>query len=238
MAEVAGRTQMAFRRNGRGIQGSDREPVRRFPRTGNRGADCADQHEQSQAHRPGEGDQNQGCRRPERDQRHELNLPAAASSAVIAPAPDSDLAAIFGAGGTLARTLRGFRFRPQQLAMAVAVARAIAERTALVAEAGTGTGKTFAYLVPALLYGGKVIISTGTKNLQDQLYNRDLPTVRDALQVPVSTALLKGRANYVCHHYLEGALADGRFASREDVAHLHKIARFAKVSRTGDRAEP
>ena len=101
-----------------------------------------------------------------------------------------------------------------------------------MAEAGTGTGKTFAYLVPALLSGGKVIISTGTKNLQDQLYNRDLPTVRDALQVPVSTALLKGRANYVCHHHLEGALADGRFASREEVAHLHKIARFAQSTQT------
>ena len=85
--------------------------------------------------------------------------------------------------------------------MAEAVAAAIASRSALLAEAGTGTGKTFAYLVPALLYGGKVIVSTGTKTLQDQLFERDLPLVRGALKLPVTLALLKGRANYVCHHY-------------------------------------
>ena len=84
----------------------------------------------------------------------------------------------------LARAHPGFRFRPQQLAMADAVARAIANRSALLAEAGTGTGKTFAYLVPALLFGGKVIVSTGTKTLQDQLFQRDLPMVRDAIKVP------------------------------------------------------
>src|SRR5439155_13240434 len=123
-----------------------------------------------------EGGQTQGCCRAKRIQRHELSLPVAARNDVIAPEPDADLAAIFGAGGTLARALRGYRFRPQQLAMADAVAGAIARRTTLVAEAGTGTGKTFAYLVPALLYGGKVIVSTGTKTLQDQLFQRDLPT--------------------------------------------------------------
>jgi ATP-dependent DNA helicase DinG len=150
---------------------------------------------------------------------------------------DENIEAAFGADGALSRAVPGYRMRLQQIDMARAIARAMRDNSLLVAEAGTGTGKTFAYLVPALLSGGKVIISTGTKNLQDQLYNRDLPTVRKALRVPVSTALLKGRANYVCHHHLEGALADGRFASREDVAHLHKIARFAKVSKTGDRAE-
>ncbi|HEY5292916.1 MAG TPA: ATP-dependent DNA helicase, partial [Burkholderiales bacterium] len=150
---------------------------------------------------------------------------------------DDQLEAVFGADGALSRAIPGYRMRRQQIEMAQAIAQAMRDNSLLVAEAGTGTGKTFAYVVPALLSGGKVIISTGTKNLQDQLYNRDLPTVREALQVPVSTALLKGRANYVCHHHLEGALADGRFASREDVAHLHKIARFAKVTRTGDKAE-
>src|SRR5471030_3153508 len=150
---------------------------------------------------------------------------------------DDQLEAVFGASGALSRAIPGFRIRRQQLEMAQAIAQAMRDNSLLVAEAGTGTGKTFAYLVPALLSGGKIIISTDTKNLQDQLYNRDLPTVRAALKVPLSTALLKGRANYVCHHHLEGALADGRFASREDVAHLRKIARFAKVSRTGDRAE-
>ncbi len=150
---------------------------------------------------------------------------------------DSQLEAIFGADGALGQTISGYRVRRQQVDMALAISQAMRESSLLVAEAGTGTGKTFAYLVPALLSGGKVIISTGTKNLQDQLYNRDLPTVREALRVSVSTALLKGRANYVCHHHLATALADGRLASRQDVAHLHKIARFAQVTKTGDRAE-
>ena len=125
----------------------------------------------------------------------------------------------------MARALPGFHFRPQQLAMADAVATAIASRRALLAEAGTGTGKTFAYLVPALLYGGKVIVSTGTKTLQDQLFQRDLPAVRDALRVPATLALLKGRANYVCHHHLERAAAEGRLPSREDARHLDRQVR-------------
>jgi len=150
---------------------------------------------------------------------------------------DAELAAIFGDGGTLARTLPGFRFRAQQLAMAQAVARAIALRQPLVAEAGTGTGKTFAYLVPALLYGGKVIVSTGTKTLQDQLFERDLPLIRDALAVPITVALLKGRANYVCHHHLERTAREGRLPSREDARHLPKIVAFARASERGDRAE-
>ena len=135
----------------------------------------------------------------------------------------------------LAGALPGFRFRPQQLAMADAVATAISRRSALIAEAGTGTGKTFAYLVPALLYGGKVIVSTGTKTLQDQLFQRDLPLVRDALKLPVTLALLKGRANYVCHHHLERAAADGRLPSREDARHLPRIIAFSRASETGDR---
>jgi ATP-dependent DNA helicase DinG len=119
--------------------------------------------------------------------------------------------------------------------MADAVAAAITGRSALIAEAGTGTGKTFAYLVPALVYGGKVIVSTGTKTLQDQLFQRDLPLVRDALKLPVTLALLKGRANYVCHHHLERAAAEGRFPSRDDARHLVKIVAFSRASDTGDR---
>src|SRR5205823_12623884 len=91
---------------------------------------------------------------------------------------DATLSSIFGEGGVLSHSLPGFRFRSQQLAMAQAFGRAIASRTELVAEAGTGTGKTFAYLVPALLYGGKVIVSPGTTTLQDPLYGRDVPPVR------------------------------------------------------------
>lgn len=121
--------------------------------------------------------------------------------------------------------------------MARAVADAIATQGTLLAEAGTGTGKTFAYLVPALLWGGKVIISTGTKNLQDQLYLRDIPVVRKALNAPVSVALLKGRANYVCHFHLDRTLQNGRLTSREDVGYLREIARFIQTTGTGDKAE-
>jgi ATP-dependent DNA helicase DinG len=150
---------------------------------------------------------------------------------------DAGLAAIFGEGGTLARALPGFRLRPQQLAMAEAVAAAIGARGTLIAEAGTGTGKTFAYLVPALLYGGKVIVSTGTKTLQDQLFQRDLPLVRDALRLPATLALLKGRANYVCHYHLERAASEGRLPSREDARHLPKIIAFSRATASGDRGE-
>jgi ATP-dependent DNA helicase DinG len=121
--------------------------------------------------------------------------------------------------------------------MAGRIADAIAANRVFVAEAGTGTGKTFAYLVPALLAGGKVIISTGTKTLQDQLFQRDLPSLREVLKVSASIALLKGRANYVCHYHLERALADGRFQSRTEAAHLRTIARFAKTSKSGDKGE-
>ena len=145
------------------------------------------------------------------------------------------VAGAFAPDGPLARAIPGFGARPQQRQMAEAVAEALQARTVLVAEAGTGTGKTFAYLVPALLAGGKVIVSTGTKTLQDQLFGRDLPLVRDALGVPVTVALLKGRANYICHYHLERARRDGRFESRADVAHLERIVRFARTSPTGDR---
>jgi ATP-dependent DNA helicase DinG len=121
--------------------------------------------------------------------------------------------------------------------MAQAVAHAIEQRQPLVAEAGTGTGKTFAYLVPALLYGGKVIVSTGTKTLQDQLFERDLPMIRDALAVPITVALLKGRANYVCHYHLERTAREGRLPSRADARYLPRIVAFARASQRGDRAE-
>jgi ATP-dependent DNA helicase DinG len=148
-----------------------------------------------------------------------------------------DLAPIFAAGGPLDRAVPGFRQRAEQLEFAQAVLEAIEKGTALIAEAGTGTGKTFAYLVPALLAGGRVIVSTGTKTLQDQLFHRDLPRVRHALGSTVDVALLKGRANYVCLHHLEGAAAQGTFAAREDAAHLQKIRRFAATTMTGDKSD-
>ena len=149
----------------------------------------------------------------------------------------NQLAFLFSPDGALAKHIPNFRSRPQQLEMAQAIAEAISTNRQLITEAGTGTGKTYAYLVPALLAGGKVVISTGTKNLQDQLYQRDLPTVRDALKVPVSTALLKGRSNYLCHHHLERAQSDGRFTTREDARHLAKIVKFAGITQTGDKSE-
>jgi ATP-dependent DNA helicase DinG len=148
----------------------------------------------------------------------------------------NDLEALFAETGSLARAIPGYKLRQQQVEMANAVAEAIDSRGLLIAEAGTGTGKTFAYLVPALLAGGKVVISTGTKTLQDQLFSRDIPTVRRALRVPVTVALLKGRANYVCHYHLERQVADGRFVSRADVGHLQAVARYARTSKTGDRS--
>lgn len=143
----------------------------------------------------------------------------------------------FALDGPLAIANPGFKPREQQTEMAKAIGKALADYRVLVAEAGTGTGKTYAYLVPALLSGGKVVISTGTKTLQDQLFNRDLPFVRAALKVPVSTALLKGRANYVCHYHLERNAADGRFVSQQDVVDLRAIVRFSQVTSTGDKAE-
>ena len=101
-----------------------------------------------------------------------------------------DLKPYFAGNGPLARAIPGYRFREQQLEMAQAILDAIEREGVVVAEAGTGTGKTVAYLVPALLAGGKVIVSTGTKNLQDQLFHRDIPAVRRALKVPVTVALL------------------------------------------------
>jgi ATP-dependent DNA helicase DinG len=145
--------------------------------------------------------------------------------------------AAFGPRGPLAAAVPGYRTRPQQIEMALRVAEAIRDNTVLVCEAGTGTGKTFAYLAPALLSGGKIIISTGTKTLQDQLYHRDLPTLRNALKVPATTALLKGRANYVCHYHLERNLAGDRLGSRETAAHMRVLSRFARVTRTGDKSE-
>lgn len=122
--------------------------------------------------------------------------------------------------------------------MAQAILAAIEARGVLAAEAGTGTGKTFAYLAPALLAGGKVIISTGTKTLQDQLCDRDLPAVREALGSGATVARLKGRANYVCLHRLERAVAEtAQPRAREDAAALRQIERFARASSTGDRAE-
>ena len=149
---------------------------------------------------------------------------AARSSAFL-----SSLQEIFSPDGLLAQAIPGYRVRGQQVEMAERIAAAIQNNSVFIAEAGTGTGKTFAYLVPALKSNGKVIVSTGTKTLQDQLFNKDLPMVREILKAPVKIALLKGRANYVCHYHLNRALADGRFLTREDAADARRISVFAKT---------
>ena len=140
-------------------------------------------------------------------------------------------------GGALAANIPGFTPRPAQREMAATIERVLGDADVFIAESGTGTGKTFAYLVPVLLSGKKTLISTGTRHLQDQIYHRDLPQVRDALKVPVSVALLKGRANYLCHHRLARTAAEGRFASRTQTAEFQKLVEWARRTRRGDIGE-
>ncbi|MDJ0807015.1 MAG: ATP-dependent DNA helicase [Gammaproteobacteria bacterium] len=149
----------------------------------------------------------------------------------------TDFAEIFGPQGWLARRLEGYSHRPQQQEMAEAVARILEEGGVLICEAGTGTGKTFAYLVPALMSGLRVIISTGTKNLQDQLFHRDLPMVRRSLSSPLSIALLKGRANYLCIHRLDATLVEDLRLSKVQLEHLRQIRSWSMSTQAGDIAE-
>jgi ATP-dependent DNA helicase DinG len=140
-------------------------------------------------------------------------------------------------GGALANAIPGYAPRPAQQRLGVAIAETMADRGALVAEAGTGTGKTYAYLVPALLSGQRVIVSTGTKALQDQLYHRDLPKVREALGLGLRTALLKGRSNYLCLQRIELAKGAPVFSGREQIAQFERIVQWSKRTRRGDLAE-
>ncbi|VFR97254.1 DinG family ATP-dependent helicase YoaA [plant metagenome] len=152
--------------------------------------------------------------------------------------PDTEIAGLFALDGPLAATSASYRVRASQVELAEAISETISRRATLVAEAGTGTGKTWAYLVPAFLRGGKVLVSTGTRTLQDQLFLRDLPRLRDALAIPVTAALLKGRANYVCHYHLERLEGEeGGLRSRAEIGQYRRIQVFASQSRTGDRAD-
>ena len=143
----------------------------------------------------------------------------------------------FSEKGDLSKNIDGYRVRQEQIDISILIDEAITHKKKLIVEAGTGIGKTFAYLVPAFLSGGKIIISTATKNLQDQLFTKDIPMIRDALKVPVSLAMLKGRSNYLCHLRLENAMIEGAFMTKEDVTHLHLVNQHAKHSVDGDRAE-
>lgn len=149
-----------------------------------------------------------------------------------------ELSEVFSLEGPIAAAVPGYRLREAQLKLAGLIQQAMQERTMLVAEAGTGTGKTWAYLVPAFLGGDKVMVSTGTRALQDQLFYRDIPRLRQALQVSVDVALLKGRGNYVCHYHLDRTLTDDRsLTSRAEVAWLRHIQVFAGQSETGERSQ-
>lgn len=145
--------------------------------------------------------------------------------------------AALGGHGALANAVAGFVARDAQQHLAGAIVEAIEARSALLAEAGTGTGKTFAYLVPLLLAGRKAIVSTGTRALQDQLFHRDLPRVREALGIGVRAALLKGRANYLCLYRLQQARGEPRFSSREQIAQFQRVLSWSSATRQGDLAE-
>ena len=150
---------------------------------------------------------------------------------------DPAASALLGADGPFAHEVPNFAPRETQQRMADAVGGAIETHDALVVEAGTGTGKTFAYLVPALLSGKRVIVSTGTRNLQDQLFHRDLPRVMSILGTKADVALLKGRANYLCRYRLQQTVESGQFKSRTQVDDLQKVRAWGARTRTGDRSE-
>ncbi|MGA1373163.1 MAG: ATP-dependent DNA helicase, partial [Pseudomonadales bacterium] len=145
---------------------------------------------------------------------------------------------MFGPGGPLARHLPGFVPRKSQRRMAGAVAAALEARRPLLVEAGTGTGKTFAYLVPALFAGLRVLVSTGTRTLQDQLFSKDVPLVAGAIGTPAKVALLKGRSNYLCTYRLKREVAQGALESvAPRDALLSRLESWALVTKTGDLAE-
>lgn len=165
------------------------------------------------------------------------DVPAVPAPAALAAA----VAQAFADDGPLARALPAFEPRDGQRTMAEAIAGTLSEGGVLLAEAGTGTGKTMAYLVPAILSGYRVLVSTGTKNLQDQIFSKDIPALRQALGVPFTATRMKGRANYLCLHRFE------TYRSRQDVKGAHiasgdavflpMVERWAAATETGDRAE-
>ena len=144
---------------------------------------------------------------------------------------------ILSENGPLSELISDFSSRPQQIELAEVIEQAFKNQESLICEAGTGTGKTFAYLVPALLSGQKVIVSTGTKHLQDQLYLRDLPLVHKSLGLPVNVALLKGRANYLCLHHLNQSEFENRYLDKSSASYLTDIREWAQHTSHGDLAE-
>jgi len=144
---------------------------------------------------------------------------------------------VFAPGGPLSTALDGFEARPAQLEMAAAVADVFADGGILLAEAGTGTGKTLAYLVPAILSRQRVLVSTGTKNLQEQIFFKDLPVLKDTLGVPFTAAYMKGRGNYLCLHRFEALKGSAAIRSRDEAIAIECIDEWSRETETGDRAE-
>ncbi|MEC9262290.1 MAG: ATP-dependent DNA helicase, partial [Pseudomonadota bacterium] len=144
---------------------------------------------------------------------------------------------VFSGSGLLAKAIQGFNPRQAQTDMAKAVASAINDADSLIVEAGTGTGKTFAYLAPVLLSKGKAIVSTGTKNLQEQLFHRDLPVIKKALASNRKTALLKGRANYLCLHRLAQHGGNSTLVESDVLNELSTVRAWANTTKTGDMGE-
>jgi ATP-dependent DNA helicase DinG len=142
----------------------------------------------------------------------------------------------FGPGGVLDQKLGDYEFRPSQIRMAEAVYEALDGQNHAIIEAGTGTGKTIAYLLPALLHGRRILVSTGTKTLQDQIFYKDIPLLESIIERPIRAAYLKGRSNYLCRLKLEQAHSEGLFTPRE-LPSFKQILRWAETTETGDRSE-
>ncbi len=142
----------------------------------------------------------------------------------------------FGPGGVLEQRLEDYEFRPSQVRMAEAVHEALEEQNHVIIEAGTGTGKTLAYLLPALVYGRRILVSTGTKTLQDQIFYKDIPLLESLIGRPIRAAYLKGRNNYLCRLKLETAQTEGLFTPAE-LRTFKSILGWAQETETGDRAE-
>src|SRR5262245_6261780 len=144
---------------------------------------------------------------------------------------------IFGRNGMIARHHPEYEYRPGQVAMAEAVAESLDKRHHLLVEAGTGIGKTLAYLVPAIATGRRIVISTGTKNLQEQLFYKDIPFLQKVLPAKFKATYLKGRSNYVCLHRLRRAETTPVLEGLDEMDHFNLVSRWAYETQTGDRAE-
>ncbi len=164
-------------------------------------------------------------------------VPRGVTPGPVATPLHSAVDAVFSPGGALSGVMEGFEARPAQLKMAAAVADVFSDKGVLLVQAGTGTGKTIAYLIPAILSRQRVLVSTGTKNLQEQIFFKDLPVLRQALGIPFSATYMKGRANYLCLHRFEALRQSPAIRSRDEASAIETIDEWSRRTETGDRAE-